>query len=472
MSKAKNEPNIVTLKIKYHTDKPEDTQLIREAMKQFTSVCHFTYNRNYDLYQTDKRTYSTKEMTALQKTMKNVDLLDSHFKNSAIYTMKHYSLERKTVFGGKFHMLQRSQGKLTNEEWKEFRLKHLCSVGEAPQKGNRKFKIIDTTLIELRLKKDIHINLNLCNLRKNQKKKLEALILLQNEKRIPITYDLDQEYVRLIFDLNEVVKIQNKPAIQGRVMSIDMNPNYIGYSVIDMNDDGTIKRYIDHGVICIKDINDKVNSLKGVPSNSPIRIYLNNKRRFEVLEISKALALLAKHYQCEIFALEDLCMKAGDKGLGRSFNRLVNNQWCRSAFTTNLIKRLKLFKIKISKVSPAYSSIQGNLVYKYTGLPDMVLASIVIARRAILFQRQYIDKTIPITPNIIFIDDEEVFNVALSSLEECGCEVASLKSWKDIGSLIKTRELRYRVPIEDATRHSEVFSMKSSYSNVNVIHYV
>ena len=75
-----------------------------------------------------------------------------------------------------------------------------------------------------------------------------------------------------------------------RRMSIDMNPNYIGWSIIDWKSSSEFS-VVKSGVYSIKTINDKDFDLKGksIPSNDPARIHLSNKRQHEILEISKNL---------------------------------------------------------------------------------------------------------------------------------------------------------------------------------------
>ena len=57
---------------------------------------------------------------------------------------------------------------------------------------------------------------------------------LQNSCSTPISYKLDLEYVYISFNEGKVFdkKIELKPK-KNRVLAIDMNPNYIGWSVVD-----------------------------------------------------------------------------------------------------------------------------------------------------------------------------------------------------------------------------------------------
>ena len=64
---------IVTIKIKYTCEDDLMPLLI-----QYNSVLHVTYNRLFE------KSLSTKEITSIQKSLSNVDLINSHLKNSAI----------------------------------------------------------------------------------------------------------------------------------------------------------------------------------------------------------------------------------------------------------------------------------------------------------------------------------------------------------------------------------------------------
>jgi hypothetical protein len=80
-----------------------------------------------------------------------------------------------------------------------------------------------------------------------------------------------------------------------------------------------------------------------------------------------------------------LKINSDDKNKGKKFNKLVNNLWNRNALVNNLIKRCNIFNIKLLKVKPEYSSFIGNFLYRSLNLPDMVLASIELGRRAYEF---------------------------------------------------------------------------------------
>lgn len=447
-----NDSNIITLKIKYSTDENSKSRIL-EYIKNYNNVLHFTYNRlhkNKDL--------KTKEITVLQKTMNNV-FIDSHFKNSAIFDSKTLLHNDKVIFGGKKLFIDRCQNKISKEEFQIKKLRPLYSVGESPQKGNRKFSIITENHIIFKPTREEHFLLEI-NPSKNHQNYLIQLSDLASQKKIPIDFKLDLNYVYISFDLNKLKSekvISEK--IKDRYFAIDMNPNYVGYTVIDWID-GQNYKIVDKGAISLKDLNDYDDSLKGkgFSSESKERKYVSNKRNYEISDIAHKLERIANHYKCEFFVMEDLTIPSKDNGKGKRFNRLCNQQWCRNRFC-NIIKKLcKLDKIKILEVIPNYSSFIGNLVYRSEKLPDFVLASIEISRRGYEFNHQYILKDKDKKKNIVQGNFDEDKVVYTQSLEELGIdEIPS--SFQELYDIIKKSKTRYRFPLEQCSMM--VFSKNS-----------
>ena len=121
------------LKIKYQTDK-ESLDIIRNYMRQYSSVQHFVYNR----IQEGKLQKDIKQQI---KLLNNIDLLDSWFIQCIFYDIPKVD---KVIFGGKKNYFQRLKNNISKEQFKSKRLSHLYSIGEVINKsvkGNRKFHI-------------------------------------------------------------------------------------------------------------------------------------------------------------------------------------------------------------------------------------------------------------------------------------------------------------------------------------------
>ena len=97
-------------------------------------------------------------------------------------------------------------------------------------------------------------------------------------------------------------------------------------------------------------------------------------------------------------------------------------------------------------------------MYRKENLPDPVLSSIEIGRRAIEFNLQYCLKIKDIKKNIIYPDLKPVKTTVEKSLEELGyCE--QFNDWKELYSSIKNSKQRYRVLLDELPQ-SRVFSIK------------
>ena len=144
--------------------------------------------------------------------------------------------------------------------------------------------------------------LNLKNIGKNRKKMLNILKELQFTKTVPITYSLDTKYVYIAVN-NSVFEKHKYRIIKNRVMAIDINPEFIGWSIADWFDKGY--RIVASGLISMQPLNKKHKSLS-LSSDDKKNLYFNNKRKHEIIHVAKQMFTLCKHYRCETFAMENL----------------------------------------------------------------------------------------------------------------------------------------------------------------------
>ena len=433
---------MVTLKIKYTTES-SNLDIIQEYRKQYSSVLHCAYNLRF-------KDTSEKDTEHQLKTLNNISLIGSFFKRCAVKyatQLLENKPDKPMIFGGKKNFLLRCKGKITKEEFKQKRLSKLYIIGEANQHANR-FIQINSDLCSFTFKpsRNTNIQLTINGRYKRYQSILQELYILQQDKQLPLTYQLDDEYIYITYDENIFRNLNYKP-ITNRIFAIDLNPNYVGWSVVDWKSSSEFT-IISSGVISTKDINDLDNSLTGLPSTDSKKHYINNKRRFEVYEINKYLVNVATHYNCELFVTEDLSIESSDKFLGKSFNKLVNNQWNRSKMVENLQKRCNISGIRFLSVQADYSSFIGNFLYRDLELPDMVLASIELGRRGYEFNLQYIKKVKDKVKNIIFPLISDFSDRYIKSLEEfeISGEVTGLR---DIYYKLKNSKSRYRVSLDD-----------------------
>ena len=455
-----------TLKIKYETSSLKDLNLIKEYQKQYSSLLHYVYNRTCE-------NISQKDIKDKVKSLSHINLLDSWFIQSSIFEAKGlHQKSNKIIFGGKKNFFDRLKGKISKSEYKNNRLSPIYSIGEVVNKSvksNRKFHIEqDLNTIIFKPNKLTKIELKLIGLG-NRISILSNLFQKQERKEIKITYKLDSQYVYISFDEQDIYSVDSKK-IENRIISIDLNPNYIGYSIVDWKSSSEFK-VIQSGVYSIKHLNDLDFNLKGkgISSNSKERIYLSNKRHHELLEISKNLINKAIYYKCSVFSMEDLNMKSGDKENGKHFNKLVNNLWCRNLLVNSLTKRCNIFKIKLLKVKPEYSSFIGNFLFRQLNLPDMVLASIEISRRGYEFYNQYVIKTKNIKKNIIQPSVSDFKDLIIKSLEEFNIN-EKFDSLVDLYYFFKKMKFKYRLSLDDKRFNRLKFSR--FFSDNSLIYYI
>lgn len=455
--------HLITYKFRYEAD-DEAKGFIMKCMKQYTSMLHCAYNRVTE-------GMNPKQVRDFLKTqINNVELMDSAMAACAQQQASGINErikssdnpDRKMIFGGKNNYIRRCKGLISKEEYREKRISPLMSIGEANQKANRKFKINqDLHTITFQINRYNHHTLTLKGVYGKREKVLAKLYELQEKKEIPITYQLDREHVYLSFDESLVEKYTRKRFVENRVMAIDMNPNYIGWSVVDWKGESEFN-IVKSGVFSIKKINDmsEVLSKSHTDSEDPRKIYISNKRTHETYQISKKLIDICLHYKCESFCIEDLDMKSKDSEKGRGYNRLVNSNWCRNKLELNLQKRCNIFDIRFFKVKPDFTSFVGNFLFRSLNLPDMVLASIEIGRRGYEFNLQYIKKSKEIKRNIVFPDLGAYRNFYVKSLEEFGIEDGT--GLRDIYYGLKKSKTRYRLSLEQCgTEFSRCFSKTS-----------
>lgn len=455
--------SLITLKIKYSCDNS-----ILDVIRQYNSVLKFTYNR---LLENPK--LKTSEITQLQKNLNNCDLIGSHLRNSAIYDAKSLveRSDKPIIFGGKYLFNQRCQHKITKDEFSLKRLRPINSIGESNQKANRLFDILDNQTIVFKLNKYQHFELKLQQVGSKRLKELDKLKELQNTKQVAITYKLDLDYVYLAFDYN-LLKTYSYKVNRNRVLAIDLNPNSVGWSVVDWLN-GSRYNVIQSGTFSLKPLNDYKDS-KSVASDSDFHKYITNKRNHEIIHIAKELFTLCRYYHCEIFSVEDLNMPTSDKKLGRRFNKLVNNNWNRNLLVNQIRKHINSSSTTLIEVQPQWNSYIGNLVFREEHLPDECLASIEIGRRGFEFATQYIFNRRPHQKTVIYPELKSVKNQLTLSLEELGIDVPNFGSWKSILSAVKESKVKYRFSTSDAQNiHSEgLFSKFYKYKYLKIYRYL
>jgi len=322
------------------------------------------------------------------------------------------AINNNIVFGGKTLLQNITKLKQQNKideylaklkEFKSKRILPIVSIGETPQKSNRKFNF-DLINNQLTFKPNNKAKIDLEFICSNK----QQLILNQLQEMVgitPISVRLDNKFVYIIFDeqklnnyefkkldyFKEIKNIKDKEIrknifkkycreqedrkvigkIKDRFMAVDLNPEYIGLSIMDKKNNKLIyKEAIDL---------TKLNTKLRLSSKDSKQEKQNNKRKHEITVIWKYIFNLCKHYKVSNFVIEDLEFKEkNNKEFSKEFNRKTKNLWHRT-LTINLInKYTNMHGINLIEINPAYSSFIGNLTYDYF---DPISASIEIGRR-------------------------------------------------------------------------------------------
>lgn len=440
-----------TIKLKY---KSSCNDLILNYIRQYSSLLHYVYNRTLE-------GISPSEIKKRIETLNNLNLLDSWFVQSSIYDVKILGDKHKLIFGGKKNFFDRMKNKLSKEEYKVLRFNPLCSIGAALVKGNRKFHLEnDLDHIIFKPNRTQHIELELVGVG-NRRSILSKLYLLQENKSLAITYKLDLNYIYISFDESKLFDFQGIKPVQNRVLALDLNPNYIGWSIVDWKSETEFK-LIKSGVYSFKELNNKELEFKKLKlsSSSKERIKLNNKRKHEIIEVSKNIINKSLYYKVELVSLEDLNISSSDKHKGKQFNKLTNNIWLRNDFVNNITKRCNIFKIKLLKVKPEYSSFIGNILYRSLNKPDMILASIEIGRRSYEFYNQYVTKKNTKQKNIVQPNILKFNDLIIKSLEEFNIK-ESFKDFVEMYYFFKKMKFKYRLSFGENQKFSRFFSNRS-----------
>ena len=268
---------MITLKLKYKIKDDKDMSLICDYQRQYSSCLHYLYNRI-----SDNPSITEKELRLLYDKVNNCTLINKWLFQCAIKEARqvYNSHGEKVIFGGKANYIKRNKLVITKEEYKIKHLNPIYSIGEANQAGNRMFKLKSGNIVTFQPDKLHHIDLELVGLRKHRQNIISVLTELVKQRKVTLSYKLSSEYVWISYDEKIVSNIET-PKIKNRVFAIDMNPNYVGWSIVDWKSSSDF-RIVKEGVISIKELNDYDNKQK---IDSTKRKHIFNIRHHDVIEI-------------------------------------------------------------------------------------------------------------------------------------------------------------------------------------------
>jgi IS605 OrfB family transposase len=398
-------------------------------IEQYSSVVRFTYNRIIK----DNIIKASELEHIVKSTMNNIELLDASFIKCAVKKASELNRDEKIYFGSKKEFFNKKYHRKNT-----YNKNTPISVrGETSKerKGNRKATLdILNNMVIFKPKKGIQYEIPL-QLSKGEKNNLYKLQLLCEEGKGYFNFMISEDSIWISYDpslISETVYESKKD----RYLGLDLNPNYIGLSIMDINHNNKVEVYKE--IIDLRKLNE---------SNT-------NKKNYETVTISKHIISLCKHYHIECVGLENLNMKSKNHKKGKKLNRLLNS-WNRNSFVNNLKKRLTLNSIKFKEVRPEYSSFIGQLENPLDY--DSVAASKEIAYRSFLLSKGL---------NEYNSINRECMNLVPTRWKEMVPEVFT--TFKDLYYTFKKKKLLYSYRVLYDSSHSSS-SLNSYRSMVDLI---
>ena len=351
--------------------------------KKYNNVAHWAYNRALEgmgKFDVIKAVPLLNNVDELDRSWKEQAVKDGYGKAKATLAKAKVKDEdgnkvveelKPSIFGGRGLFYKRLRGKITREEYlKERKMFPVtCEGSKADNKGNRKFKFDFNTFTGTVMLNDGRLPFS-CH--PTSKANMRLLLALQEriEKgECGMTCRISSTDFYIVFDVDNLDVEKAYKGDKSVTMAIDMNPNYIGMSIVD-GKSVILRRAYD------------LSKIKG-----------NDKKKYELTQIVLSMKRLCREYKVSAVGYEELVMPAADKGKGRRYNKQVNNEWCRDYFVNSLCKHLALTGCRCYEIAPQYSSFIGCIMYPEE--TDSIAASIELNRRLRKYISIFIDKTEP-----------------------------------------------------------------------------
>lgn len=380
------------------------------------------------------------------------------------------TLDKNICFGSKALLRKITKAKqeknpLYDKYLKEYREKRkigIYLIGNSEENGSRKVRFdLKNNKITFAASKKNHIEIEFYS-SKNRNETLIHLDEMADENMIPITVRIDNSYVYLTYDEEQLAgyafdekefkrhlkknKITDKDQkkqvsikfiqdqiarkLKGKVgirfASVDINPYEIGLVIANkLNDSGDFKVLMEK-CYRFKGLSNKL----GVASTDEEQEYQNNKRKHEICEIWNEIFGLINHYKCAYFIHENLDIKSDHKEKDKEFNRLTKNVWHRKLTTELITKHCNINGIIRIGVNPQYSSFIGNMIHPDY---DCIAAALELLRRGIIRFK----KGSKLYPSLTGINQEKLVYLL-------GENIGKRWTWRSLYNFISSSELRYR----------------------------
>ena len=317
----------------------------------------------------------------------------------------------RMVFGGRKNLERRRDGLIHSEEWKALRLLPLVSLGDKAQAGNRHFRLSPDGLSCVLRVYGLAVTLRLAEMNGKWGVLIRQVAALAAAGEINLTFRLGRK-LEVTFDPMDLRKLPpgqtlrevkatdggprrgrpvlsskpqigkswptdvprpihpewkaSVPAKAGRALGVDLNPNWIGLSVVENLGDATRlgeTRIVDHALVRLdlpKDASDEA------------------MRETLAAVCARAIGLARKH-GAGLIVLEKGLGKLRSGGRNKALNRTING-WARTVFAAMLARKTRLAGLGVIEVWGGYSTTLGNLAFE---APDACASACEIARRGL-----------------------------------------------------------------------------------------
>ena len=368
------------------------------------------------------------------------------------------------VFGGKPALLKRQKGLIDNDNWKTRRHSRAIEIiGDRTRQGNRHFRLSENsrTCEVVFLKKKV--TLNLPEMNGKQGKLLRGIARLSKAYQMSVTFSLGRTHLSVTFDEMDLRKIppgqtleQIKIAEQGkarrgrkrkdptthyaahhekhipanawpvhpewrdaipinsrRAIGIDLNPAWIGISIIEVGQDPTSLEHV-------KILEHRLHKID-VPFGA------DQSMQQTMASVAAQIINLSRAWNVGLIVHEGGLGKLVWSKKSRSTQNI--NYWSRNALLNGLARRCRLSGIELRTIWGGYSSTIGNIFFN---LPDACGAATEIARRGFASKRGIKDCLPAIPPRVGLRrwKDGELPEASAAAL-------AKADSWQAIHRIIK-----------------------------------
>ena len=423
----------IKLRVKY-----DEAEVIKNDSRIYSSMVRFAFNRFND-GMTKSEVYR-KVAEKFERTSIHSHLRQSSvFEAKAIFERFKEKNRTKGIHFGQF--IRYAKGLITKEEYKESRDRGFYNIGgRGLAKGNSLFELdLEKNCLVYKRSRGQRINLYFDQfISPKYQRLLQSIDICMKNSLTPITIRVKQNHVYLTFDERIVEKEkQFSNLIQNRILGIDLNPNSIGLSILDFDQNNNFK--------VIKKVLFDLDQLNREAST--------NKAKFEIQQINKEIIQLCKHYRVSKVVVEELKFSKSNKFWNKDLNKLCRNKFRYSQIRNHLSVLCGTYGVEFIEVNAAYSSVIGNFKYGDNTTPDPIAASIEIARRGYKkFSKEWFYPSLPSVKRL-----KEVLG---NQWKE---DLGSYKGWKTFFNQIKKLKLRYRFPLEDSSVVLSIFDSRKMF---------